>query len=473
MLTFNPAQMKSTYKYLVLLVGATILSSCEKYVDIKTQGNLVPGETTNYRYILNGTSNFEACVNLGDFASDDINIVDASQVSSLNSLSYGYYVNSYTWSPVIYPVGNTLYEQDPNWNTMYARIMTCNTIINELPSSNGSAAEKAELTAEALVHRADAYLVLLNNYAKPYNSATSATDLGVPLILVQTISQSLNRATVQAVYNQIIADLTAAIPALPNSQAYNMLPSKVSAYGELARCYLYMNDYANAARYADMALALRSTLNDLGAISAITTTNYPLRSVDPEILLSKVPYNGSVSFAPAALRLNEELLGLLGTRDQRYNLFTVPAATISTTYTGRYFSRERAIGETRNYGPNVPEMMLIKAEAFARNGDAASAMLWVNNLRVKRFRAADYAALTATNANDALVKVIEERRREFFGRMLRWWDMRRLKNESLFQRTYTRTFGTVTATLEPNSNRYVFPIAVYLTNLNPELQPNP
>jgi tetratricopeptide (TPR) repeat protein len=473
MLTFNPAQMKSTYKYLVLLVGATILSSCEKYVDIKTQGNLVPGETTSYRYILNGTSNFEACVNLGDFASDDINIVDASQVSSLNSLSSGYYVNSYTWSPVIYPVGNTLYEQDPNWNTMYARIMTCNTIINELPSSNGTAEDKAALTAEALVHRADAYLVLLNNYAKPYNSATAATDLGVPLLLVQTVSQSLSRASVQAVYNQIIADLTAAIPALPNSQAYNMLPSKVSAYGELARCYLYMNDYANAARYADMALAVRSTLNDLGAITAITTTNYPLRSVDPEILLSKVPYNGSVSFAPTALRLNEELLGLLGTRDQRYNLFTVPAATINTSYTGRYFYRERAIGETRNYGPNVPEMMLIKAEAFARNGDAANAMLWVNNLRVKRFRAADYVALTATGGNDALVKVIEERRREFFGRMLRWWDMRRLKNESLFQRTYTRTFGTVTATLEPNSNRYVFPIAAYLTNLNPELQPNP
>lgn len=465
--------MKTTHKYISLLIVLAVFASCKKYVDIKTQGNLVPGETINYRYLLNGTSNFETCVNLGDLSADDINIVDASQISSLNSLSYGYYVNSYTWQPIIYPVGNTLYEQDANWNAMYARIMLCNTIINELPGSDGTAADKAELIAEALVHRADAYLVLVNSYAKPYNSSTAATDLGLPLLLTQTISQSLNRASVQAIYNQVISDLTTALPSLPNSQAYNMLPSKVSAYGELARCYLYMKDYTNAARNADLALAIRSTLNDLGAITAITSTNYPLRSTDPEILLSKIPYGGSMAYTPTAFRLSDELLGLLGTRDQRYTLFTTPASTISTSYTGRYMYRERVIGETRNYGPNVPEMMLIKAEAFARTGDVTNAMLWVNNLRVKRFRPADYVPLTATDANDALVKVIEERRREFFGRMLRWWDMRRLKNESLFQRSYTRTYNGATYTLEPNSNRYVFPIAVYLTNLNPELQANP
>jgi hypothetical protein len=118
-------------------------------------------------------------------------------------------------------------------------------------------------------------------------------------------------------------------------------------------------------------------------------------------------------------------------------------------------------------------MMLIKAEVFARNNDATSAMQWVNNLRIKRFKAVDYVPLTATSAADALQKVVEERRREFFGRMLRWWDMRRLKNVTPFQRTYTKTMSGVTYTLEPNSNSYVFPIAEYLTNLNPELEKNP
>jgi tetratricopeptide (TPR) repeat protein len=465
--------MNSKYKYLLLSIGLIVFGSCKKYVDIKTQGNLVPKETINYRYLLNASSTLERNPSLFDLASDDLNIVDASQISSLNSLFYGYYLKAYTWQPIIYPVGNVTYEQDDNWNALYNLIFYCNTIINEVPGSTGTDTEKAALIAEALVHRADAYLSLVNLYAKPYNSAAAATDLGVPLILTQTLSQKLNRSSVQAVYDQIINDLTTALPGLPTTQAYNTLPSKVSAYGELARCYFYMKDYTNAVRYADMALSLRSTLNDLGAIDAVTTTNYPRRVTDPEILLSKTPINGTISYTPTSYRLSDELLTLLGTKDQRYTLFTVPAATISTSYTGRYFFRDRAIGESRNVGPSVPEMMLIKAEVFARNNDATSAMQWVNNLRIKRFKAVDYVPLTATSAADALQKVVEERRREFFGRMLRWWDMRRLKNEAPFQRTYTKTMSGVTYTLEPNSNRYVFPIAEYLTNLNPELEKNP
>ncbi|WP_431292094.1 RagB/SusD family nutrient uptake outer membrane protein [Pedobacter sp. P26] len=465
--------MKPLYKLFIVFIGVTLITGCKKYVDIKTQGSLVPNQAINYRYLLNGTSNFESNPNLADLASDDINIVDAAQINSLSgSLFYAFYINSYTWKPVIYTLG-TLYEQDDNWNRMYNNILYCNTIISELPAATGTDAEKAEMTAEAKVHRADAYLALVNTYAKPYNSATAATDLGVPLILTQTVSQSLNRASVQAVYNQIIDDLTSAIPALPTAQSYNTLPSKVSAYGELARCYLYMNDYSNANRYADLALSLRNTLNDLGALTSVSSANYPRRIVDPEILLSKTAFGNPFSFSPTALRLSDDLLAVLGTTDQRYALFTVPASTISSTYTGRYGYREARIGEVRNVGPNVPEMMLIKAEYYARNNDATNAMLWVNNLRVKRFKPADYVLLTATSAADALNKVIDERRREFFCRMLRWWDMRRLKSETAFQKTYTRTVNGTTYTLAPNSNRYVFPIAEYLTNLNPELEKNP
>ncbi|GGE52128.1 SusD-like starch-binding protein associating with outer membrane [Pedobacter psychrotolerans] len=465
--------MKTPYKLFIIGLTALLASGCEKYVDIKTQGNLVPTEAINYRYLLNGSSNFESNPNLSDFASDDININDAAQINGLTgSLFYGYFINSYTWRPVIYTLGTTN-EQDDNWNRMYSNILTCNTIIAEVPTATGTDAEKAEMIAEAKVHRADAYLVLVNTYAKPYNSATAATDLGLPLMLTQTVSQSLKRASVQAVYNQIIDDLTTALPSLPNSQAYNTLPSKVSAYGELARCYLYMNDYANANKYADLALALRSTLNDLSVLTSVTSSTYPRRIVDPEILLSKIAFGNALNSAPIALKLSDDLLSVLGTTDQRYTLFTVPASTISSTYTGRYSYRESRIGENRNVGPNVPEMMLIKAEYFARNNDATNAMLWVNNLRVKRFKAADYRPLTASSPADALVKVIEERRREFFCRMLRWWDMRRLKSETAFQKTYTRTVSGVTYTLAPNSDRYTFPIADVLINLNPELEKNP
>jgi hypothetical protein len=467
--------MKTRYFLLLILVAA--LSSCEKYVDIKTQGNLVPSDINNYRYLLNNTIQFENAPQLGDMSSDDVQIVDGSaqQAGLTASDTYAYWRYSYTWQPVIYPLGN--YQTDYNWNYMYNAITYANTVIQEAPNSTGGTdVVKAELIAEARVHRADAYLMLMNTYAKPYIAASAGTDLGVPLILVETTTQPLNRPPVQAVYDQIITDLKQAVPDLSVTQTSNTFPCKASAYGELARCYLYMNNYASASLYADSALALRNTLNDLSTITAINSTTYKLRKNDPEILLSKIALGGVSAYTPYALRLSSDLLTLLGTKDQRYTLFTADASVISSTYTavgGRFFYKDRAIGEARNVGPSVPEMMLIKAEYYARNGDITNAMLWVNNLRQKRFKAADYTPLTAPDATTALQIVIDERHREFFCRMLRWWDMRRLKSESQFQRTYTRTFGGATYTLDPNSNRYVFQISPYQAQLNPEMAQNP
>lgn len=470
--------MKSISKYLILICAGLSVAGCTKYTDIKTQGQLTPGQTENYRYLLNYTSAYELGPRMGDVASDDLSIPDGSaqQQQLVNYGSYyAWFPNAYTWQAG-YPVNSSAYT-DYEWNAMYNTIAYCNTVISEVPTSKGgTAAEKDELIAEALVHRSDAYLMLLNSYAKAYNAETAAKDPGVPLLLTETVTQSLVRAPVQVVYNQIIADLKKAIPALLTTQPYTTIPTKASAYGELARCYLYMNNYKSSDLYADSALAINSNLIDLGAITTLSSTTYPLRKNNPEILLSKVPYGGYTNFPPTVFRLSDELLALLGTKDQRYTLFTADANVVSYSYTagsGRYYYTELALGEPRNIGPSVPEMMLIKAEYYARTGDIANAMLWVNKLRKKRFKPADYVDETATSADDALSKVIDERHREFCFRMLRWWDMRRLTSEAQFQKTYTRTFGGVTYTLKPNSNKYTFQIAGYLIGLNPEIVQNP
>lgn len=466
------------YFFLIIAIVA-ICSSCKKFVEIKTQGSLVPGELINYRYILNNTSAFEVGPQISDMASDDVEIIDGSvQQIALAGDAYNYWRKSYAWQDGLYPVA-TSHQGDNNWINLYNAVTVSNIVINEVPDAkDGTDAEKNALIAEALVHRANAYLMLVNTYAKPYNAATAATDLGVPVLLITTTTQSLSRSPVQQVYNQIIGDLIRAIPALPGTQLSNTLPSKASAYGTLARAFLYMNDYSNAKLYADSVLLTRNTLNDLGAITAVAISNatYPIRKTDPEILLSKIAYGGVSAYSPYALRLSSELLGLLGTLDQRYTLFTTAASTVSANYTaagGRFFFKDRAMAETRNIGPSVPEMYMIEAEYYARNGNIALAMEWVNKLRQKRFKSQDFVALSATSPEDALAKVIDERRREFFCRMTRWWDMRRLKSEKLFERTYTRTFGGTTYTLSPGSNAYVLPIAEYMISLNPEIEQNP
>jgi hypothetical protein len=273
---------------------------------------------------------------------------------------------------------------------------------------------------------------------------------------------------VATIYNQIESDLKKAVLSLPVASGYNTLPDKAAAYSLLARFYLLKSDYDNAGLYADSTLALQNTLNDLGTI-----TTMPYRKSDPEIIFGKIA-GQLYTYSPFVLRLSDDMLNLLGTSDMRYQLFTRDAATyFGSTFTGRYFSREQINYESRNIGTSVPEMMLIKAEVLARAGNTSAAMDEVNLLRQKRFKAADYVALTATDKNDAVVKVIEERRREFMCRLLPWMDQRRLKDDPLFTKTYTRTWQGQTYTLEPSSNRYAFPIAAYVINLNPEIEQNP
>lgn len=68
------------------------------------------------------------------------------------------------------------------------------------------------------------------------------------------------------------------------------------------------------------------------------------------------------------------------------------------------------------------EVLLNKAEVLARKGDFGGAMTVVNILRQKRM--STYIALTATDKDDAIKKVLEERRREMPFAM-RWYDIRR------------------------------------------------
>lgn len=462
--------MKQVFNIITIIFLLSAITGCKKYVDIKTQGSLVPQETINFRYLLNNNQTYESTVQMPDLSSDDINITDSAQMAQLvSSSSYVPFVNAYTWQPAVYTV---LGQTDPEWDRMYSIIYNSNVVIAETPTSTGgSDSMKAGIIAEAKVHRADAYLTLVNMYAKPYNASTAAADEGVPLILAPTVDAKLTRAPVATVYKQIIDDLTEVYPALPKVNAFNTLASRTAAFAILARANLYMANYEQAGKWADSALNIQSTLNNL---ATLTTSTYPNRLKDPEIILSKTSYTSN-GYMPNAFRLSDSLLNLLGTNDLRYSLFTTPASTHSATlYTGRFFFKER-IGtfDNRNLGPSVPEMMLIKAEALARSGQTAAALAKANTLRQNRFTAGTYTPLTATTANEALIQVIKERQREFFCRGLRWFDMRRLKNDAKFTQTITRRFRGVTYTLEPNSNRYVLPISDYYRQFNPGITANP
>lgn len=447
------------------LAAIFVLSGCRKFVEIDQIGIRTLKYTSDFRNVMNANDVLEYGWGYPILSGDDTYIYDATRQNNISDI----WAATYTWKDKYL----TESQGDSDWEKMYKAIYSCNEVTKGvLTSVGGTEAEKQRVYAEALVHRAYFYLCLVNIYGKQYDAATAATDLGVPLLVTPDLFAKLNRATVKDVYDQIIKDLKHSVNLLPALPDYNVRPAKVSAYALLARTYLNQRDFAQASLYSDSALAIQNTLLDLNTYAAAPST-FPKRLLDPEIMLSK-----NITGSYTAIPVNNDLLALLGTNDLRYSLFTNTrgafGSSFAATFTGRAYWRYTLNGEFFiPIGPSVPEVMLIRAECQARAGNTTAAMTLVNNLRVKRIAPANYAALTAANADDALAKVIDERKRELFGRGFRWFDQKRLNKDAAFAATVTRVFKDVTYTLSPNSNRYVYPIGDKYILLNPEIEQNP
>jgi len=455
--------MKNRYSIIMLALAIT-LASCRKYVEIDQLSIRTLKYTSDFRNTLNNNNVLEGTYSYPILSGDDTEITDATRQNSLGDILG----NVYTWAPKY----TSDSQSDGDWEKQYKTIYVCNEVLEGvLASQGGTEAEKQSIYAEALVHRAYAYLILVNMYGKQYNSATAGTDLGVPLLTTTNLYTKLNRTPVAEIYAQILKDLRTSVSRLPQIADYNVRPAKVSAYAVFAKTYLNMRDFNNAALYADSALALKSGLLDLKTYETAAGT-IPVRLLNPEIIFSKV-----ANVVYPAISLSNDLLTSLGTTDLRYKLFSDVrsrfGSQFSLGFTGRASSKYLINEFVINNGPTVPEMMLIKAECLARNGKTTEAITLVNNLRIKRFTTANYIPLTAANANDALRIVIEEKRREFFGTGMRWFDQKRLNLDSDFALIKNRTFKTVNYTLEANSNRYLYPIGDKYILLNPELEQNP
>jgi len=141
----------------------------------------------------------------------------------------------------------------PIWAAYYKALANVNIAIAGYPTIPGvtSAADVASLnqyTGDAYLFRAYYYHRLILRWGKPYTPATAATDLGVPLVLTYDLNGHPARATVGAVYAQIIADITkaetalAGVPGVVGSKTFTIDAAKALE----ARVRLDMQDWTGA-----------------------------------------------------------------------------------------------------------------------------------------------------------------------------------------------------------------------------------
>ncbi|NML22247.1 RagB/SusD family nutrient uptake outer membrane protein [Pseudoflavitalea sp. G-6-1-2] len=451
-----------SYLFLLLLVA----TGCSKFTDIKPKGFLLPKTVDDYQGFMNDIVLANAGYLNNEFMTDDLRFTDDFAASQ----SITRQGRSYFWDKEILRAT----EDDAEWNTPYNMIYYCNLVLENIDAAtNGTQEQKDLAKAEALVHRAFQHFHLASNYGRDYQAATASTDLAVPLMLKPDLEAKSSRATVQEVYDKVITDLKAAlnITALPDFGRNYVHPGKAGVLAILARVYFFMGDYKTAAEYADAALAKNNTLLDYNTFKFTSATNpfsgvtgRPAAELNPENLFSRTNSQGNIF---RVFLIGDSLHRVLGEKDLRF-YFNFAYRTRG----GAASPFPNYLEALPNFSIGVPEMMLIKAEYLARQGQTNDAINILNTLRQKRFKPADYVALTASNAEEALVRVLEERRRELFYHGIRWFDLKRLNRDDRFKLTIARTHPAKSATLEPNSPRYVLPIPPKVVDLNPNIKPN-
>jgi hypothetical protein len=471
----------------LLLFSLVFLAGCKKdFLDIKPKGQMIPKTTDDYRQILDFVSNKnnvgqKVCLlaNYGivNLLADDYQVSDSTQYKAMLNTDRKLW---FEWGR-----SGSYNEEldDPDWKALYGQIYIMNSALEGLPVAEGPAADKDQLMAEAHFHRAFCLLGLVNIYAKHYNTTSANTDLGIPLRLTTSLTESLQRATVQETYDQIISDLNAAVEDLPANQGiYNHRPSSAAGYALLARTYLYMGKYDKALEFSQKSLDVTNFLYDFNTTldrnSTSTRYNYfptTHRSWDDkEILVQKeTAYMSSLYHYSYITSWGPDVRALYDTTgDLRFrNYFNYVPANGGYTYTANIKRWQDAFYYPQ-VGLTVPEMYLTRAEASARLNKLPEAIADLNALRSKRFITSEYTPYDASalSPEQVLQMVKDERRRELWGRGLRWFDLKRYNALDNANISITRHFTN--DKLTPGDKGWVVPIAQLYINQNPEIQQN-
>lgn len=473
-------------------------SSCNDFLDEKPSksSDLVVTTTEDLDALLNNFSAFYSEANgTAIYSSDDYglttDIYDA-RPGTFNMAAIHFNI----WDSD-YLADNT---QDNFWRNEYTKIFNANMVLENLDRVSGSDADKNRLKADAHFIRAYSYFSLANVYCLPYNEST-ANEAGLTLKTGTSFEDPTERRPLSEVYEQIDADLAEAFQTsqrlVQQGRARHWRTNTAAVNGFAARYYLIRNDYERALQYADEALSEYSELVDYntdmryGRTSTVTinagtpeaqtiTLQFPYTHDNQqdftdmiqwkEFLYFRMLNHGSWWYLPS-----QELIDLY---DQDHDLrfeyhfvdhYSYDRGLINPAFDWPgyiFFFKDRIPS-----GPTTAEMLLIKAECLARLNRVPEALTAVNTLRAKRMKPGAWVDIQATDRDDAIKKILEERRRELPFTQ-RWNDIRRFNNNDyagddieLTKTFYPYTASNVTAseapkvyTLPKNSRRYAAPI---------------
>lgn len=440
-----------------------------------------------------------------ELLTDDMQCNGAGEDETLESSVEDMYP-LFSWADDIYEkLTDNMYN---TWQICYSKIMGCNTVIDYMDRVSGEEKAKNNMRGQALVLRAYYYLLLVNYYALPYNYGDPTKNLGVPLKLeMEVIDGFLPRKTVAEVYKQMVTDLEDGIKLLEENKI-DMSLYKINALAGksiLCRVYLYMEDWDNALKYANMVLEEKPDLTSFASApeeamqyQGSNTWSVYNESTSNEIIWmyggkTEYPYPKNGAFVKAPYTISDDLLDLYEFSTdsknhldlRRYMYITYSGHLNPVTWTPvtypfyGYKGGKNEKWATR--GIRTAELYLNRAEVYVRKfietGEDSYRRLALedlNKLRENRYdtRNVAYNKVDYTDADDLLQFYKDERRRELCFEEHRWFDLRRYGMSEMTHVYFIEENSKQELILTKEDPRYVLPIPQAALDRNPYLKQN-
>lgn len=396
------------------------------------------------------------------------------------------YSHFISWQRNQYMGGNWMKTQF-HWNYYYGQLLSINGLIGAVNEETATSEQKAYLAA-GLAYRALSYLDLARMYEFLPNDkfadgknteGTTVTNLTVPIVTNETTAEEAAnnpRATREEMKAFIEKDLDRAQAILEanNIDLGQTIPDLGCVYGLKARLYMWVEDYAQAEKYARLAInasrvqpisqatALNTTIgyNRADQFMWAATQNKETGSVQNGIInwTSWVSNQTTFGYTGAATALyvvmDKNMYERISDTDWRKLQWIAPAgsplagqnALLSAAdakipaYGTIKFRPNEGNAEDYNTGASsavpvmrVEEMYFIEAEAAAHQDAARGKELLVQFMKT---RDANYTC--GVNSQDAVVEeIVFQKRVELWGEGQTFFDIKRL-NMSV-TRGYTGT----------------------------------
>lgn len=480
-----------------ILLGTLSLTACSDFLDLKPKGKEIPTDLEHYTGLLNNTMfmnmSFSEQLASGGISpgNEPIHIIYMGDELTADTKSFG---NLGRTEAAAYKYEADIFNLDDNsaeWSSPYQQIYTYNVIANGvMDAETGTYEEKLKIQAEARVGRAYMHFLLAQYFGKSYNPATAANDLCVPIVTrANSSDRDYARASVEKVYEFVVNELEEACPQLEAQTKHRLRIYQAAGYYMLGRVHMAMGNYDKALTALKKAeTATKNSTISLGLLDYNTklaewgykglpflwVMGYPMNydATNSEVICNKqINIMNLIFFTfPPSVYVKPEYMALYGPSDLRRAFFADRDFTGVTQWP--YFRRTQRMVYT--LAGDMPDLYLMLAECKARANDLDGAREDLLTLRQNRMPAADAPVPVNIDSKDKLIRfVIDERKREFMMTGLRWFDIKRLWNDPLFQEdrvNYTHSDGTNTYPM--TEERLVFRIPPKVLSFSPGWQNN-